>query len=208
MGSDRETSSDFQLIAGTHRDLRVDVAQGRFREDLYARINLWSYDLPGLAQRPEDIEPNVDHLLMLSAEETGAVVRFNAEARTRYLKFAKSSEAKWIGNFRDLSASITRLATLADGGRIPLELVEAEIQRLNWLWQRGAPATATRRAWTRCCRATRPTAWTCSIVCSSKPSSACAGNQTRCPRRGASCTTALARNAPWSTTLTVYANIC
>lgn len=140
MGSDRETSSDFQLIAGTHRDLRVDVAQGRFREDLYARINLWSYDLPGLAQRPEDIEPNVDHLLMRSAEENGAVVRFNAEARTRYLKFARSSEAKWIGNFRDLSASITRLATLADGGRIPLELVEAEIQRLNWLWQRGAPA--------------------------------------------------------------------
>ena len=76
MGSDRETSSDFQLIAGTHRDLRVDVAQGRFREDLYARINLWSYALPGLAQRPEDIEPNVDHLLMRSAEETGAVVRF------------------------------------------------------------------------------------------------------------------------------------
>ena len=99
MGSDRETSSDFQLIAGTHRDLRVDVAQGRFREDLYARINLWSYALPGLAQRPEDIEPNVDHLLMRSAEETGAVVRFNAEARTRYLKFAKSAEAKWTGNF-------------------------------------------------------------------------------------------------------------
>lgn len=140
MGSDRETSSDFQLIAGTHRDLRVDVAQGRFREDLYARINLWSYALPGLAQRPEDIEPNVDHLLMRSAEETGAVVRFNAEARTRYLKFAKSAEAKWTGNFRDLSASVTRLATLADGGRIPVELVEAEIQRLHWLWQRGAPA--------------------------------------------------------------------
>ena len=57
---------------------------------------------------------------MRSAEETGAVVRFNAEARTRYLKFAKSAEAKWTGNFRDLSASVTRLATLADGGRIPV----------------------------------------------------------------------------------------
>lgn len=137
MGSDREVSSDFQLIAGTHRDLRVDVAQGRFREDLFARINLWSYTLPGLAQRPEDIEPNVEHLLARSAGETGAVVRFNAEARARYLQFARSGQARWSGNFRDLSASVTRLATLADGGRITLELVEAEIQRLNWLWQMG-----------------------------------------------------------------------
>ena len=136
MGSDREVSSDFQLIAGTNRDLRIDVAQGRFRDDLFARINLWSYTLPGLAQRPEDIEPNVEHLLMRQAAETGQAVRFNLEAKTRYLQFAKSAEALWSGNFRDLSASVTRLATLADGGRITTGLVDAEIQRLKWLWQR------------------------------------------------------------------------
>jgi transcriptional regulatory protein RtcR len=135
MGSDREVSSDFQLIAGTNRDLRIDVAQGRFREDLFARINLWAYTLPGLAQRPEDIEPNVDHLLARSATEMGQAVRFNAEAKTRYLQFAKSKEAPWSGNFRDLSASVTRMATLADGGRISSGLVDAEIQRLQWLWQ-------------------------------------------------------------------------
>ena len=135
MGSDREVSSDFQLIAGTNRDLRIDVAQGRFREDLFARINLWAYTLPGLAQRPEDIEPNVDHLLVSSATEVGQAVRFNAEAKTRYLQFAKSKEASWRGNFRDLSASVTRMATLADGGRISVSLVDAEIQRLLWLWQ-------------------------------------------------------------------------
>lgn len=137
MGSDREAGSDFQLIAGTHRDLRADVAQGRFREDLFARINLWSYTLPGLAARPEDIEPNMDHLLARLAGETGQVVRFNAQARTRYLRFARSPDALWSGNFRDLSASMTRLATLADGGRISTALVDAEIQRLQWLWQRG-----------------------------------------------------------------------
>ena len=136
MGSDREVSSDFQLIGGTNRDLRIDVAQGRFRDDLFARINLWSYTLPGLAQRPEDIEPNVEHLLMRQAAETGQAVRFNVEAKTRYLQFAKSAEALWSGNFRDLSASVTRLATLADGGRITTGLVDAEIQRLKWLWQR------------------------------------------------------------------------
>jgi transcriptional regulatory protein RtcR len=142
MGSDREVSSDFQLIAGTNRDLRIDVAQGRFREDLFARINLWAYTLPGLAQRPEDIEPNVDHLLVRAAAETGQAVRFNAEAKARYLQFARSPEALWSGNFRDLLASVTRMATLADSGRISSSLVDAEIQRLRWLWQPAGGAKA------------------------------------------------------------------
>ncbi|MGM9424707.1 RNA repair transcriptional activator RtcR [Hydrogenophaga sp. MI9] len=135
MGSDREVSSDFQLIAGTNRDLRLDVREWRFREDLYARINLWSYTLPGLAQRPEDIEPNVDHLVTRCAAELGRAVRFNAEAKALYLRFAQSPEALWSGNFRDLAASVTRLCTLAVGGRIAAPLVEAELQRLRWLWQ-------------------------------------------------------------------------
>ena len=137
VGSDREVSSDFQLIAGTNRDLRLDVAAGRFRDDLYSRINLWSYTLPGLSQRPEDLAPNIDHQLARAAAELGRAVRFTAEARTRYLHFAQSHEAPWRGNFRDLAASITRLATLADGGRISSALVEAELERLRWLWQRG-----------------------------------------------------------------------
>ncbi|MBF5005083.1 RNA repair transcriptional activator RtcR [Diaphorobacter caeni] len=135
MGSDKEVSSDFQLIVGTNRDLRVDVAEGRFREDLFARINLWAYTLPGLAHRPEDIEPNVDHMLARSSTEIGRNVRFNAEARAAYLRFANSTDAPWSGNFRDLAASVTRLATLAEGGRISVEQVQAEISRLQWLWQ-------------------------------------------------------------------------
>jgi len=141
LGSDREVESDFQLVAGTNRDLRTEVAAGRFREDLFARINLWSYVLPGLAQRPEDIEPNVEHLLVRAGTELGRSVRFSNEARAAYLRYAQSAEALWTGNFRDLSASVTRLATLADSGRIGLPLVEAEIARLRWLWQ---PATDAR----------------------------------------------------------------
>ena len=63
-------------------------------------------------------------------------MRFNVEAKAHYLKFAQSSGAAWSGNFRDLSASVTRLATLADGGRISTALVDAEIARLQWLWER------------------------------------------------------------------------
>ena len=150
MGADREAHSNFQLIAGTNKDLRAEIAAGRFREDLFARINLWTYTLPGLAQRREDIEPNMDHQLALAAQELGKQVRFTAEARSAYLRFATAVDAVWRGNFRDLSASITRLATLADHGRIGIALVEAEIQRLRWQWQPppaiaadGNPAHAT-----------------------------------------------------------------
>ena len=142
MGSDREVQSNFQLIAGTNKDLRLEIDAGRFREDLFARINLWTYTLPGLAQRREDIEPNMDHQLALAAQELGKQVRFTTEARTAYLRFATDVDASWRGNFRDLSASITRLATLADHGRIGIALVQAEIQRLRWQWQSQAkPST-------------------------------------------------------------------
>ena len=136
-GSDREVESSFQLIAGTHRDLRQWVEEGRFREDLYARINLWTFDLPGLAQRAEDIEPNLDFELERFASECGQLVRFNVEARRRYLAFAGSSEALWRGNFRELGASVTRMATLAEGGRITEANVVEECARLRRSWGGG-----------------------------------------------------------------------
>ena len=81
VGSDREVESDFQLIAGTNRTLPTAVRVGQFREDLLARINLWTFRLPGLAKRREDIEPNLDYELARWAGETGTQIRFNREAR-------------------------------------------------------------------------------------------------------------------------------
>lgn len=145
-GSDREVASDFQLIAGTHRDLRQWVQEGRFREDLFARINLWSFDLPGLAQRPEDIEPNLDFELERFAQAHGQQVRFNLEARRRYLAFASSPDAHWRGNFRELGASLTRMATLADAGRITETLVDEELARLRRSWGYSADQDAAAHA--------------------------------------------------------------
>jgi transcriptional regulatory protein RtcR len=61
-------------------------------------------------------------------------VRFNVEARRRYLTFAMSPEARWAGNFRELTASVTRMATLADAGRITEDNVREEIGRLRATW--------------------------------------------------------------------------
>jgi transcriptional regulatory protein RtcR len=133
-GADKEVSSDFQLIAGTNSDLGEAVARGAFREDLYARLNLWTFSLPGLADRREDIEPNLDYELDRFAEREGARTGFNKEARQRYLAFAMSPEARWPGNFRDLAASITRMATLSPRGRIDVDCVDSEIIRLKRLW--------------------------------------------------------------------------
>lgn len=143
VGSDKEVQSNFQLIAGTNKDLRLEVAAGRFREDLFARINLWTYTLPSLAQRREDIEPNINHQLALTSQDVSKQLRFTTEAKQDYLRFAQSSDAVWRGNFRDLSASITRLATLADNGRIGTALVDAEKARLRWQWQTTLQTTAS-----------------------------------------------------------------
>ncbi|MFK3647221.1 RNA repair transcriptional activator RtcR [Lysobacter enzymogenes] len=141
VGGDKEVESDFQLIAGTNRDLQVSVLEGRFRDDLLARLNLWTYRLPGLAERAEDIEPNLEFELERHSRENHQRVTFNREARERYLAFALSGEARWSGNFRDLGASVMRLATLADGGRIRTDLVDEEIGRLRAQWHGARPAS-------------------------------------------------------------------
>ncbi|WNO10843.1 RNA repair transcriptional activator RtcR [Teredinibacter sp. KSP-S5-2] len=139
-GADKETSSDFQLIAGTNRDLAKFAREGKFREDLLARIDLWEYCLPSLRERPEDIEPNIEYELEKFATKRGQLISFNKTARDIYLRFSQSPEAKWSANFRDLNASITRMGTLADGGRITANLVKEEISRLKAKWKTSTQA--------------------------------------------------------------------
>ncbi len=137
LGADTPVLSDFQLIAGSNRDLRQAIAEGRFRDDLLARIDLWTFTLPGLAQRREDIEPNLEVELERFARDYGKRVTINSEARRLFLAFANGPEAAWLANFRDLGAAVTRLATLASvgNGRIDETLVREEIDRLRSHWQ-------------------------------------------------------------------------
>jgi len=129
VGSDREVGSNFQLIAGTNRSLETEIAKGTFRDDLFARINLWTFALPALHQRPEDIAPNLDFELSEASRVLGIAVTMNKEARETFLRFARGWE--WPGNFRDFNAAVTRMATLAHGGRITEAEVEEELGRLR-----------------------------------------------------------------------------
>ena len=129
LGADNETESSFELICGTNRDLEEDVLAGRFRADLLARINLWEFRLPGLAERREDIEPNLVYELYHFIEKYDRWVSFNKEAKEEFLKFAMDPSTEWKGNFRELNAMITRMATLAPGSRITVEIVKDEIAR-------------------------------------------------------------------------------
>ena len=138
VGADKEIQSDFLLLAGTNRDLSEQVRKGAFREDLLARLDLWSFRLPGLADRREDIAPNLDYELRRFTERTGDRVSFNKEAQARFLKFAIGNGAPWPGNFRDLSAAVTRMATLSASGRIDETSAKNEIERLTDRWQEGA----------------------------------------------------------------------
>ena len=134
VGSDKEVQSDFQLIAGTNKNLGSEVAAGSFREDLLSRINLWTFHLPPLRERPEDIKPNLEYELDEFARKTGKRITFSKEAAQRFVKFATSPEALWTANFRDFNGAVTRMATLAPGGRISTNVVDEELERLRRVW--------------------------------------------------------------------------
>lgn len=134
LGADHEVTSRFQVIAGANRDLAALVAEGRFRPDLLARLNLWRFTLPPLRDRREDIEANLYHELARAERSLGVQVGFNADAAEAFLRFARDPATRWPGNFRDFSGAVQRLCTLAPRGRITRAMVEAEAESLRQTW--------------------------------------------------------------------------
>lgn len=134
VGSDSEVTSRFQIVAGANRDLGALVAEGSLRPDLFARLNMWTFHLPPLRERREDIEANIAHERARAEKRLSRSIGFNADAMARYLRFARDPGTPWPGNFRDLSASVLRLCTLAARGRVTVPMVEEEILVLSQQW--------------------------------------------------------------------------
>mgnify|MGYP000070620432 CR=1 FL=1 len=140
VGSDQPIKVQLQLMAGTNKDLHQAVQVGSFREDLFSRLNTWTFFLPSLKERMADLPANIDYELQRLGNLHQMNYRFQAAALRQYLEFATSEQAIWSGNFRDLTASMERLTTLADNGCITQQDVSEEITRLTQLWEKHPPA--------------------------------------------------------------------
>lgn len=113
LGGQKETSADVRLVAATNVNLEKAIAEGRFREDLFHRLNEFPLYVPLLAECPEDIVPLAEFMLEAANRKLGKNVRgFDREA----LKLLKSYP--WPGNIRELKGAVMRAALLAKDDRI------------------------------------------------------------------------------------------
>ena len=118
LGGVHEIQVDVRIIAATNVDLKQLVKEGKFREDLFYRLNVIMIDLPPLRQRKEDIPLLVEHFLQKYTEENGrASLRMTSEALRSLLTYS------WPGNVRELENVIERAVVLSSGSDIGLDLI-------------------------------------------------------------------------------------
>jgi len=110
VGADRAITLDTRVLAATHKDLEAEVKAGRFREDLFFRLNVVRVHLPPLAERPEDLEPLIDHFVNKYTERFGLErCRLGSATRQRLIS------GTYRGNVRELENTIERLVALSQG---------------------------------------------------------------------------------------------
>jgi DNA-binding NtrC family response regulator len=124
VGGTHEISVDVRVIAATNRDLRAMVSDGRFRDDLYYRINVLSIDVPPLRERREDIPVLIDYFLKKHTKNTSRLIT-GLTPETRKLMVDYS----WPGNVRQLESAIERAILLAEGDKITLEDLPTEVRQ-------------------------------------------------------------------------------
>ena len=116
VGGSKPIKVDVRVIAATNRDLESDVAEGRFRRDLYFRLRVLEIVVPALRKRPEDIPVLANHFLQKFIAETGRKIHgFTPEAMEQLRKY------RWPGNVRELKNVVERAVVLCRGQEIDAE---------------------------------------------------------------------------------------
>jgi two-component system response regulator AtoC len=120
LGDSRDIKVDVRIVAATHRDLTAEVKAGRFREDLFYRINVLHVAIAPLRERREDIPLLIDHFVARNNARLGTRIRgLSPEAKKTLLEYG------WPGNVRELENTIERAMVLCEGDTIgPLDLPE------------------------------------------------------------------------------------
>ena len=131
VGGKKPVPIDIRVLATSNRDMAAEVAAGRFREDLFYRLNVFPLEIPALRARPGDIVPLAGHFLNLHGARLGRVARLGAAAA------AKLAAHAWPGNVRELENVMQRALILAPG-----DLVEAEHLLLPGSGASGMPVPA------------------------------------------------------------------
>ncbi len=110
VGSNKSIKANVRIIAATHRNLESEISEGRFREDLYYRLNVFPIDMPSLAERVEDIPLLLEELIVRMENNKRGSVRLTPMAVTVLQKYA------WPGNVRELSNLVERLLIMFPNG--------------------------------------------------------------------------------------------
>ncbi len=122
VGGNETLKVDVRVIAATNRDLAAEVANGKFREDLYYRLNVVNVEMPPLRARPSDLLPLATHFLQRFAKENGKRIEgFADDAVERITGY------RWPGNVRELENVIERAVVLCDGSRLTAKHLPAGV---------------------------------------------------------------------------------
>ena len=117
IGGTRQVPIDVRVVAATHRDLEAEISAGRFREDLYYRLNVLPVVTPPLRERPEDIPELLAFFAKKCANFGKQPIRFKPDFLTALQKYA------WPGNVRELSNVVDRFSTLYAGQELDLRAI-------------------------------------------------------------------------------------
>jgi len=123
VGGDKEIKVDVRVIAATNKNLRNEIKEGRFREDLYHRLAVILIEVPGLNERREDIENLVRHFAVQLSENSGMPVKDFSKEAIKILK-----EYDWTGNIRELRNVVERMLILG-GNPVSKEDIENFVKK-------------------------------------------------------------------------------
>jgi len=118
VGESKSRKVNIRLIAATNRNLELEIKNGKFREDLFYRLSVFTLNIPPLRERQEDIELLADHFIQLFSAKTNKQVK---AMDANFLKALKSHP--WKGNIRELKNVIERCVILVDGNKLTADLL-------------------------------------------------------------------------------------